>query len=192
MVSPMVEWADLGGIAGILAALYTAWRVPAIERLKAELATVRAKSDLLYHRRLEVLSELYGHLGAVEGAAQVLMKPIRAAGEETEEESAARFVREFSDLRDFFVRQRLFVPAEEANDTESLILELATTVRNFFWYREHEDKGVTGNWPGWEELWAKVRDELPSLRRALEKRFRELLEPPNQRARWWHVGKPPW
>jgi hypothetical protein len=65
-----------------------------------------------------------------------------------------------------------------ADDTERLIERIAKTARDFNWMRSHEERGVTGNWPDWSELWDKMKDEIPAVRRELEIRFRAHLEPP--------------
>ena len=163
-------------IAGGLAAIYTAFRIPAVERLKNELDKDLSRFGVVYERQLDMIAELYERIASVEDAAKRLMAPWRPAGEESEDESRERFVDEFRDLRAFFIRLRLFVPGKVADEVEKLVTKIYETGGEFMQMRDDEDRGIT-NRPGrgWDELWKEIKDEIPVIREHLEDQFRKLL-----------------
>lgn len=184
---PLVDWGVVGGLLLGVAALYTAGKVLAVERLRAELEKDRARFGLVYEKRLEVISQLYSQLAAVEDSAQRLVQPMRFVGAESEEESADRFIAEYEELRVFFMRNRLFVPSDAADDTDKLIRRIASIGSDFLWMRRQEERGHNTKGIDWGVLWDEISEEVPKVRAELEKRFRELLDPdpPGSTPRTW-------
>ena len=166
-----MDWVVVGGIAGGIAAIYTAFRLPAIERLKADLT----RRGLVYERQLDVISELYERIASVEHAAQRLLAPIRPAGQEPIEDSRQRFGEEFNELHHFFARRRLFLPKTTAVDVDQLIARIAETVVEFDGGRLDEKRGIKSERRGWDELWKEIRTAIPAVRETLEDDFRKIL-----------------
>jgi hypothetical protein len=170
-----MSWEAIGGILGAAAFTYTAIRVPAIERLKGDLEKEQARFTATYQRQLDVVAELYQKLVLVEADAVEMMKPMRMADEESEEETRQRLVLEFHDLWTFFIKHRLFLPKDLAADVDSLIQRMRKTSQEFVWMRTDEFRGDESSWRDWGTLWAEIRDEIPIVRGEIEEEFRTLL-----------------
>ena len=171
-----MSWEALGGILGAIAFLYTAFRVPAIERLKGDLQREHARFSTTYGRQMDVIAELYEKLASVEEAAYQLTKPFRTLSEPTEEQAREHLIREFEALRWFFTRRRLFLPKQVASDVSDLISQIRKTSQDFIWMREEEDAGrQSERIRKWGDIHEEITTDVPKVREGIEDKFRELL-----------------
>lgn len=169
----------VGGLLGAGAAVYTVIRVPAIERLRAQLQREGAEHEVrfgrLHERRVLVLDEMYKLLVRAERAMGTWTHPLREAGAPPEEELVRRAVDAINEFRTYFVEHRIWLDADLEPLVGAFDKKLVETLIKHTTYSPDDPSVHRERLEAWKDVWETMQNEVPNVRRGIEHRFRLLL-----------------
>lgn len=173
------SWIGLaGGVLGALAAVYTAVRVPAVERIRSALRRAEVRSSKLYDERLVVLRETYSLMVDAEWSLGGSVTPFRHKDTEPVAGSDAKARDAVTRLHDYFEHNKIMIPETTANQASELIGNMKTILQQFALVQF--DPMTEQTLQKWAELWDRVSDELPAVRHSFEREVRSLLGDPDE------------
>jgi hypothetical protein len=169
----------LGGLLGGSAAIYTAVRLPAIERYRAQLRAEGYEHEVrfarLHERRVEKIDDIYRKLVDAERAFGSWTHPFQQAGEPTMDEKGQAAAAAANELRATFLYSRIWLDADLCARIAELDRELYHLFIDFTTYRQDDPRTQAERSKSWIAAFTKMQDEIPPLREAIETRFRDML-----------------
>lgn len=168
----------IGGLVGVIAAGYTAFRVRAIEAYKAQLRREGFEHETrfarLHEKRLEVVAKLYALLVRAERAMTEFVNPLELAGGRTKDDLAVDAEQSMNSFRHFFQEHRIYMEPDLVKDIQGILDVLWGAGMKFSIYRRRNDESDR-YFERWGEAWDQVSKSVPVLRESIEERFRHLL-----------------
>jgi hypothetical protein len=146
-----------------------------LERLRAELKIAGFERETrfarLQERRAEVLDQLYKRLAQMMRAFGSLVRPFQQAGEPSQEEKAKVVAETANTFRDTFDDNRIYLDEALCETIDELNNTLYSAWVDFTTYQQDDPERPKA----WIEAWTKVTEQVPPIRRTIERRFRSLL-----------------
>lgn len=154
-----------------------------LERLRHDLRLVAAQHEkqvhILQERRAEVIAELYSKLIAFLSAAESFASQVEWSGEPSKEEKAKSLGQKAGDFREYFLRHKIYFTEEVSSKVESLWQEVHQASMKFRVRLAYAKEGGSGaaleKHKAWDEAWNVMKDKVPSLEKAVQAEFRNLL-----------------
>lgn len=175
-----LAWAAVvGGALGGAAALFTALRYHSIESFRAKLRAEGLEHEIrfarLHERRVDVVAELYEKLVDAERAFASWVSPMQEAGEPSKSEKGKAAGEAGNALRTFFLRNRIWLDEALCAQIADIDKRLFGTSVRYTMYHPEDSSTRTEYLEQWQKAWHDVQDDIPPLREAIERRFREML-----------------
>jgi hypothetical protein len=180
-VADAVAWIGVtGGVAGGVAALYTATRAKSIEKYRAGLKSEGYEHEVrfarLHERRVDVVAEMYGRLVRAEEAITAYVHPLELAGGPSKDELSVPAQESYDAFVSHFKENRIWFDRDLEAQVDDYMARLHQAGISFTLYRRHEGRRLEESYfEKWGEAWNVVDKETPPLRRAIEGRMREML-----------------
>jgi len=145
-----------------------------LERFKADLKTAAFQRETRFSRlhadRATVITELYKRLAKAHSTFTDFIRPFQMAGEESHEDRAKEAAARTNELFAYFDENRVCFDEELCQLVEKLQEACRRTWSTF---------ALPGMKPAsgkqWWEAWEKWAQNIPPLRREIEKRFQKML-----------------
>jgi hypothetical protein len=173
-----MEWIGLvGGLLGGAAAFYTAVRYRAIERYRAQLKAEGYEHEIrfarLHERRMEVIADLHDAIIEAERTFNDWTHPVHFAGQPSKEELGDIASTKGKDLRRQIRTSRIWLDEDLLREVDSLDEVFHRVFVRFTTY--DADLHRSEYLEAWQEVWHEVSDDVPRVRKSIERRFREML-----------------
>lgn len=124
----------------------------------------------LFTTQAETIAELYEKLVQATEDAESLTSIVQFSHEPSLAEKAKKAFKSSNELHLFFEKKRIYFTADLCDKISEFSLELRKNINLF----ALNIQSGTGN-PGWQEVWDKMSEEIPQLKKDLENYFREIL-----------------
>ena len=162
-----MSWELVGGILGAIAAVYTALRVSAIERLKSDLEKEHSRFATTYGRQLDGIVDVYERLVSLEATVRHAFSELTSDDTEANKR-ILRLLDEFEDVWAYLSRRRLFLPKEIAAKVDQLTYEIQSVVVD-------DTLGLAPKKTDNEKVMELIRGKVPKIRQELEDEFRAIM-----------------
>ena len=168
-----------GLITWLIQSLVKKWIDKDIELYKWKLSKESIRFSQLYGERAKILRDLYHKLFDFEEAMKSYTSPMQWAGDKPMKDKHAIAYEKGNDFRDFYRKNRIYLTPK--------VLEILDKMDKIFihsWIDFTTDRVYDNtsreSMPGermerWVKVWNKMCDDIPALRKELEKEFRETL-----------------
>ena len=180
LVADAASWIGVvGGLLGIGATTYTALRVKDIERFRAQLHGEGYEHEIRFARlqenRVDVIADLYQKLVDAEGAFANWVHPLQEGDEDVQAKKVEAVAQAGNEFSKAFRYARIWLE-------EDLCERIDSVNRKFIevWV-EFGDPSIKAALPQrermeyWRKSWKTISEDIRSLRREIEARFRTLL-----------------
>jgi hypothetical protein len=169
----------IGGLLGGASAVYVAARRRAIEKYVAELDRVSYEHEVifsrLHERRVDVIADLYHKLVDAEIAFGSWLRPLQMASEPTMIEKADLAAKAGEGFQTTFFRERIWLDEDLCEHLDALTRQIYEAFVDFTTYKADDPNTWTEYRDTWKKAWDKIDQDVPSIRREIEARFREML-----------------
>ena len=138
------------------------------------LETRKLRYERLFERRAEVISKLSEKLYTMQFVFTVVANPYKQDADPNEQIQDAN--RAFDDLRHYYFSNAIWLDPEDCEKVESFIEMAYITMGDYI--SDLNERGHPQSATG-RDAALRIRAEIQPLRRELEKRFRDILYPPD-------------
>lgn len=132
----------------------------------------RFKFEMIYRKRIEILSEIDKKIYKTQKSFQDLMSPLQTAGEPTKKEKGKFAAETANDFLEYLNENKIYLNDNLESRLDNINKKLAdawATHRAATWFEKDSDIKK------WTESWNTVKDEIPSISKEIRKEFRKIL-----------------
>jgi len=154
----------------------------AIEKFKGELELAAIEHEIrftkLHERRAEVLADIYKFLNLAIWETEDLLAVFEWPGKKTKEEKYQSARNAIVEYARFFAQNRIYFTEDLCSSLETIARRLRTLADEFGVYLNFEQPSDTARKQkieAWVGGWNSLQIEIPPMRNAIEKEFRQLL-----------------
>jgi hypothetical protein len=169
----------VGGLLGVGTATYTAFRVKDIERFRAQLHAEGYEHEIrfarLQEKRVDVIAGLYRRLVDAEDAFTDWVHPLQEGSNEVQAEKVAKVAEAGREFSSTFRYARIWLEEDLWERIESVNRKLVEVWVEFGDPNIKAALGQPERMKTWMKSWKTVTEDIQSLRREIEGRFRTLL-----------------
>lgn len=142
--------------------------------LEKEIAIHRIRYEKMHSERAEVIKELYKKMSKVHRSFGSFMSPLQLTGEPTEEEKGKLAAQHANEFTEYYEENRIFIEEDLAEDID----QLSKTLRSA-WLKFRTSRAVKNesneHIKYWDDAWKIIDEEVPKLKKEIEKKFRKIL-----------------
>ncbi len=142
-------------------------------KLEREAFKDRVRYEKLQGERAVIIKDVYRNLFNAEKDLSSLINPLQLAGEPTEPEKRKIAAQSANRFSDHYRENRLFFDEEIAERLDEFNKTLFKVWTNYQ-YRDVSNPGL-GGVDKWSEAWNIMQQQIPELKRDIEKDFRGIL-----------------
>lgn len=143
---------------------------------KTMLEMITYKYSKYHDKRLEVLSSVYSKLADLHFFMQQLTAIIKLERENFDAEERARLedtMRAFTDFRDYFTRNRIFINRELCEKLNELRVKYYNALFDYTYSKDHRDNEISAHLS--KSVQIAINKTIPDLLSGLEDEFRGVI-----------------
>lgn len=159
--------------------IFEKWINKDFEKFKHKLKQERIISSKLYDKRGEVINKLYELLEDFNQKMSSLTSPAEMAGDLPKIEKLKIAGKSGEDFRNYHSKKKIYFNENLSNLLDKINSQFIEAWIDFTMYPPEKNNLSSGNekekWEWWIKAWKKVSEEIPPIKKEIEKEFRNLL-----------------
>jgi hypothetical protein len=156
------------------------------ERFRYELGKAafehQTRFSTLHVKRAVIIAELYKRLAQAMHHSSQAMVIAQLEGVRSQSESFKDASDSLHSLFEYFEANKIWFSESTCEKISNFSTELNTSLHRFKW-EAFKLGGPYENWEAWKEVWEKVNNDIPSLKKDVENEFRNILDGPLDKAK---------
>ena len=149
-----------------------------IQRFKSDLDREsfehQQRFSTIHQRQAEVISNLYGKIAESKSVIANLVGIFQHGGQSLMEKKQ-KAADSYNDMKDYFYKNRIFLPRETADKAETLLITLRDILIEFDTAQMGNEEYKPDTTGLWLQAHNRLQEEVPPVLEELENEFKELL-----------------